>query len=167
MEQSSGPLAVEIVPGNTAISGPILPRERELSLAHAQRCSFLITGQCCGPLAVEYISKNTAISASTLPRERELSLELGQRCSFLIMEHSCGSLAVEFVPGNHCDFSAYFEKRARAESGACTEVQFPDYGTVLWFPGSRDCSKKTLQFQHLSCQEIESSVWRVRTGAAS
>jgi hypothetical protein len=49
------PLAVEMVPGNTAISAPILPRERELSLAHAQRCSFLIKEKSCGPLAVEII----------------------------------------------------------------------------------------------------------------
>jgi hypothetical protein len=51
-------MAVEIVPGkqeNTAISSPILPRERELSLVLAQRCSFLIMEQCCGPLAVEII----------------------------------------------------------------------------------------------------------------
>jgi hypothetical protein len=58
MEQCCGPLAVEIFPGkqeNTAISAPILPRERELSLAHAKRYIFLIMEQCCGPLAVEII----------------------------------------------------------------------------------------------------------------
>jgi hypothetical protein len=38
---------------STAISAPILPRERGLSLAHAQRCSLLIIEQCCGHLAVE------------------------------------------------------------------------------------------------------------------
>jgi hypothetical protein len=48
-KQCSGPLAVEIVPGNTGISAPILPTERELSLAHAQRCNFLIMEQSCGP----------------------------------------------------------------------------------------------------------------------
>jgi hypothetical protein len=56
-----GLLAVEMVPGkqeNTAISAPILPRVRELSLAHAQRCNFLILKQCCGPLAVEMIRGN-------------------------------------------------------------------------------------------------------------
>jgi hypothetical protein len=36
------------------------------------------------------------------------------------------------VPGKHCDFSTYIAKRARAQSGPCAEVQFPDYGTVLW-----------------------------------
>jgi hypothetical protein len=56
MVQSCGPRAVEIVPGkqeSTAISAPILPRERELSSTHAQRCSFLIMEQRCGPLSVE------------------------------------------------------------------------------------------------------------------
>jgi hypothetical protein len=92
MEQCSGPLAVETVPGkqeSTAISAPILPRGQELSLAHAQKCSFLVMEQCCGPLAVEIIA------------------------------------------GNHCDFSTYHTKKARAQSGACAEVQFPDYGRVL------------------------------------
>jgi hypothetical protein len=55
MEQSCGPLVVEIVPESTAISSPIFPRERELSLEHVQRCSFLIMEQRCGPLAVEMI----------------------------------------------------------------------------------------------------------------
>jgi hypothetical protein len=50
-----GPLAVEMVQGKTAISATILPREREFSLAHAQRCSFLIMEQCCGLLAVEIV----------------------------------------------------------------------------------------------------------------
>jgi hypothetical protein len=47
------------------------------------------------------------------------------------MEQSCGPLAVEKVPGNHCEFSTYLAKRARAQSGACAEVQFPDYGIEL------------------------------------
>jgi hypothetical protein len=89
MEQRCGPLTVEIVPGSTAISAPILPRERELSLAHAQKCNFLI-----------------------------------------IKQSSC-PLAVEMVPGQHCDFSTYLAKIAKAQSGACAEVQLPDYGTVL------------------------------------
>jgi hypothetical protein len=71
------------------------------------------------------------ISAPILPRERELSLEHAQRCSFLIMEQSCGPLAVEMVPEEHCDFSTYLAKREKSQSGACAEVQFPDYGTVL------------------------------------
>jgi hypothetical protein len=55
--------------------------------------------------------------------------------------------------------------RARAQSGACAEVQFPDYGTEIWSPGSRNCSRKALIFHHLSCQESENSVWRMRRGA--
>jgi hypothetical protein len=88
-----------------------------------------------------------------------------QICSFLIMEQSCSPLAVEIVPGKHCDFSTYLEKRATAPSGACAEVQFPDYGTELWSPGTRNCSRIALRFQQLSCQESESSVWRMRRGA--
>jgi hypothetical protein len=44
-----------MVPGNTVFSVLILPREREISLAHALRCSFLIMEQCCEPLDVEII----------------------------------------------------------------------------------------------------------------
>jgi hypothetical protein len=58
MEQCSGPLAVENLPGKqeiTVITAPILQRERELSLAQAHRCIVLIMEQRCGPLAVEYV----------------------------------------------------------------------------------------------------------------
>jgi hypothetical protein len=58
MEHCCGPMAVEMVPGkqeSTAISAPILPRDRELSLAHAQSCNILIMEQCCGPLEIEMI----------------------------------------------------------------------------------------------------------------
>jgi hypothetical protein len=92
------------------------------------------------------------ISAPNLPRERKLSLAHAQRCSFLIMEQCFGPLAVEIIPGKHCDFSTYLTKRARAQSGACAEVQFTDYGTVLWSPGSRNKSGNALRFQHLSYQ---------------
>jgi hypothetical protein len=74
MEQCCGLLPVEIVPGNIAISASILPRERKISLAHAQRCSFLIMEQCCDSLAVEMIPRKHYISASILPRERGLRL---------------------------------------------------------------------------------------------
>jgi hypothetical protein len=97
--------------------------------------------QCFGTLALEMFPGNqekTAISASILPREREVSLEHAQSCSFLIMDQSSGPLSVEIVPGKHCHFSTYLAKRARAMSGAWAEVQFPDYGTVLWTPGCRN-----------------------------
>jgi hypothetical protein len=119
---------------NTAISAPILPRELELSLAHVQRCSFVIMEQCSGPLAVEIVPGNqesTAISAPILPRERELSLGHAQRCSFLIMVKCCGPLTIEIIPGKHCVFSTNLAKRARAQSGAWAEVQFSDYGTEI------------------------------------
>jgi hypothetical protein len=212
MEQCCFPLAVEIVPGKHCDFRTYLERERELNLAHAHRCSFLIMEQCCGPLPVEiipgkhcnfstYLTKrvrtqsgacaevqfpdygtvlwspcsrngsrkvgNTAISAPILPRERELSLENAQRCSLMIMEQSCGPRAVDIVPGKHSDFSTYLTNRARAQSGACPEVQFSDNGTVLWSPGSRNDSRKALQFQHQSCQEGESSVWLMRRGSVS
>jgi hypothetical protein len=96
-----------------------------------------------------------------------LSLEHAQRCSFLIMEQSCGTLPVEIFPGKHCNFGSYLAKRGIAQSGACAEVQYPDYGTVLWSSGNRNCSRKALGFQHLSCLERENSVWRMRRGAVS
>jgi hypothetical protein len=51
-------MAVEMAPGNTAISALILPREGELRLEHVQRFSFLIIEQRCGPLAVEIFPGN-------------------------------------------------------------------------------------------------------------
>jgi hypothetical protein len=68
------------------------------------------------------------------------------------MDQCCVPLAVEIIPGKHCDFITYLSKRSRAQSGACAEVQFPDYGTELWSPGGINCSKKALQFQHLFCK---------------
>jgi hypothetical protein len=59
------------------------------------------------------------------------------------MEQCCGYQAEEIVLGKHCDFSTYLSQRARTQSGACAEVQFPDYGTVLWFPVSKNCFRKT------------------------
>jgi hypothetical protein len=167
IEQSSSPLAVEVFPERTAITEPILPREREFSLAHAQRCSFLIIDQSCGPLAVGIVPGSTAFSAPILPRERELSLEHAQRCNFLIIKQSCGLLAIGMFPRKHCDFITYLAKRARAHSGACAKVQFPEYLTVLWSLDSQNVSRKALRFQHLSCQESESSVWRMPRGAIS
>jgi hypothetical protein len=121
-------------------------------------------------LSVEIVpgkQENTAISAPTLPKERELSSAHAQRCIFLNMEQCCGPMTLEVIPGNHCEFSTYLAKSAIAQSGARAEVQFPDYGTELWSPGSRKCSRKALQYQHLSCQENECSVWSMRRGADS
>jgi hypothetical protein len=58
------------------------------------------------------------------------------------MEQSSIPLAAEKFPGKHCDFSNTLAKRARAKSGAFAEVQFPDYGTELLSPGSRNYSRK-------------------------
>jgi hypothetical protein len=71
MVQSCNSRAVELVPGkqeNRAISAPTLPRERELSFAHAHRCSFLIIELCCMHLAVAMIPGITVISAPILPK---------------------------------------------------------------------------------------------------
>jgi hypothetical protein len=144
-----------------------LPKVRELSLAHVQRRNFLIMEQCCGTLAVEMVPGYIAISAPTLPRGREFSLAHAPRCIFLIMEQSSGPLTVEIFPGKHCDFSFYLAKRAGAQSGASAEEHFPVYGTVLWSRGIKKKFQDTLRFQHLSCQESESSVWRMRRGAIS
>jgi hypothetical protein len=38
---------------------------------------------------------------------------------------------------------------------------------VLWSLGSRNDSRKSQNFQHLSCQQSVSSVWRMRRGAFS
>jgi hypothetical protein len=124
----------------------------------------------CGPLALEIVpgkQESTAISAPILPRERELRLALAQRCSFLIMEQCCGPLAVEMIPGKHCDFSNYLIKRARAQSGACAEVQIPVYGAEMWSPDSRNFSRKALLFQHQSCKERKCLFWRMRRVAFS
>jgi hypothetical protein len=66
-----------------------------------------------------------------LLRELEISLEHEQRCIFLIMEQGCGSLSVEIVPRKHWDFCTYFAMRARAQSGACAELNFSEYGTEM------------------------------------
>jgi hypothetical protein len=138
-----------------------------ISLEHAQRYRFLIMEQSSCPVAVEIFQERTAISAPNLPRERELNLAHEQRYSFLIMEQCTGSLAEEIFPGKHCDFSTYLPKRARAQSGACAEMQFPDYGTGLWSSVCKICSRKALRFQQKSCQESERLVWRMCRGASS
>jgi hypothetical protein len=105
--------------------------------------------QCCGPLAVEIIPGKHCVFSTYLAERARAQSDACQRCSFLIMEQSCGPLAVEIFIGKHCEFSAYLAKRATAQSGAFAEVQFPDYGTELWSPGSRNVYRKALRFQHL------------------
>jgi hypothetical protein len=72
-------MAIKMIEESTAISVPFLQREPKLSLAHAQRFSFLIMEQSCGLLSVEMVPRNTGISAPILPSERELSLAHAQR----------------------------------------------------------------------------------------
>jgi hypothetical protein len=149
------------------ISAHILPRERKLSLAHAQRCSFLIMEQRYGPLAVEMDTvKHCDFSTYLAKRARAQSGACAEVHfpDYVTVLWSAGS---RYFSRKHCDFSTYIEKRARDPSGACAEVQFPDYGKVLCSPGSRNTSRKALRSQHLSYQECESSVWRMRRGAVS
>jgi hypothetical protein len=83
------------------------------------------------------------------------------------MEQCCGTISVEIIPGKHCDFSTYLERRARAQSGTCAEVEFPNYGTDFWALVNRNFSRKALRFQHLSCQESENSLWSMPKVAVS
>jgi hypothetical protein len=71
------------------------------------------------------------------------------------------------VQGKHCDLRTNLANRARAQSGACANLQFPDYGTELWSPGSRNVSRKALRFQHLFRKVIEFSVCSMRRVAVS
>jgi hypothetical protein len=73
-----------------------LPREQELSLAHAQRCSFLIIEQCFGPLEVEIFTKNHCDFRIYLAKKARAQSGACARCSLLIIEQSCGALSVEF-----------------------------------------------------------------------
>jgi hypothetical protein len=152
---------------STAFSALILPRERELSLEHAQRCSFLIMEQSCGPLAVGIVPGNHYNFSTYLAMRAGAQSGAYAEVQFIVYGR------VLWYPGcrnnsrKHCDFSTYLTKRVTAQSGACAYVQFPDYGTVLWSPGCRNDSRKALRFQHLSCQESESAVWHMRRGVVS
>jgi hypothetical protein len=85
------------------------------------------------------------------------------------MEQCFGHLRVEIFPEKHCDFSTYLAKSARAKSGAFGEWEFEVYGQELWSQCGRMGSRETksLQLHHLSYQESESSVSRMRRGAVS
>jgi hypothetical protein len=100
-----------------------------------------------------------------LPRGRELSLEHAQRCIFLITEQCCGPQSLEIFPQKHCYFCTSLAKGARALSGACAEGQFPDYGTVLWSPGSRNGSRKSGKHSDFSTYIAKSA--RTQSGACA
>jgi hypothetical protein len=126
--------------------------------------------QSCGPLAVEFIpGKHCDFSTYLAKRART---QFGacadvQFPDYITVLWSPGSRNGSRKAGKHCDFSTYLTMRARTQFGACAEVHFPDYGTALWASGSRNDSRKTLRFQHQSCQEGESSVWRMRRSVVS
>jgi hypothetical protein len=94
--------------------------------------------QSCGPLSVEIVPGKHCDFSTYLAKTARAQVSHSHSCNFLIMEQCCGHLAVEIIPGKHYDFSTYLTKRARAQCGECAEVQFPDYGTVLWSPRSRN-----------------------------
>jgi hypothetical protein len=149
------------------ISAHTLPRERDVSLAHAQRCSFLIMEECCGPLAVKLFPRKHCDFNTYLAKRARAHTGACAEVQFPDYGTELWSPVLEIFPGRHCDFSTYLAKRAKTQSGACTELQFPDYGTELWSPGSRNCSRKALRFQHLSCQESESFFWLMHRAAIS
>jgi hypothetical protein len=64
--------------------------------------------------------------------------------------------------GKHCDLSTYLTKNARAQFVACAEVKFPDYGTVLWAPGSRKFPGKHCDFSTYFAKRA-----RARSGACA
>jgi hypothetical protein len=83
------------------------------------------------------------------------------------MDHCCGRLAVEIVPVKHCDFSTYLAKGAKAQCGACADVNLLIMEKSCGPLTVEMVSGKHCGFQHLSCQESESSVWSMRRGALS
>jgi hypothetical protein len=78
------------------------------------------------------------------------------------MEQRFGPLSVEIVLGKHFDFSTYLAKRAGAKSGACAEVQFPYYLTVLWLSGSRNVSREHCDFSTFFAKRV-----RTQSGACA
>jgi hypothetical protein len=111
-------MTVEFFSGSSAISAPTLPKERELSLAHAQRCNFLIIKQSCRPLSVENIPGEHCDFSTYLTKRASSKFGACAEGNFLIMEQCCGPLAVEMIPGKHCNFSNNLDKSSRAQSGA-------------------------------------------------
>jgi hypothetical protein len=142
MEQFSGPLAVEIIPGKHCDFSTYLAKRARAQSGACAEVQFPDFGTMLWSPGSRNYSRKALRFRNLFGQERELSLSHEKRCSFLIMEQCCGPLAVEIVPRKHCDFSNYLAKGARAQSVVCAEVQFPDNGTVLWSPGSRIGSRK-------------------------
>jgi hypothetical protein len=131
------------------IVAPTLPRQRELSLEHAQRCIFLFVEQCSGLLAVEIIPrKHLDFSTYLAKRARAQSVSCAevQFPDYETKLWSPDNRNFSRKAGKHCDFIIFLTKRARSLFGACAEVKFPVYVTVLWAPDSRNCSRKALRF---------------------
>jgi hypothetical protein len=116
-----------MVLGNTAISEPTLPIEREVSLEHAQRCSFLIMEKRCGPLTVEKIPGKPCDFCTNLTKRAKAKSGACAEVQFPYFGTGSCPLAVEMFPVRHLLFRTYLSKTARAQSGACAEVKFPVY----------------------------------------
>jgi hypothetical protein len=149
------------------MSAPILSREREISLEHEQRCSFLIMEQSCGPHSVElFPGKHCDFSTYLAQRGRAQS---GKCADVLFPDYGTVLWAQgsRIYSREELRLQNLFSKECESTVGACAEVQFPDNGTEIWSRLSRNVSRKALRFQHLICQGSESSVWRMRRGAFS
>jgi hypothetical protein len=123
--------------------------------------------QLCGPVAVEIFPGKHCEITTYLAKGTRAQSGAGAEKKFPDYGTELWPIPVEMIPGQQYDFSTYLGKRARAQPGACAEVQFPNYGKKLWALGYRNYSRRALRFQHLSCQERESSVWSMRRGAVS
>jgi hypothetical protein len=86
---------------NTAISAPILPRGRELSLEHAQMCSFLIMVQSSGPGAVEIVPGNHCDFSTYLAKRKRAQSGACAEVNFSDYCTELWTLAVEMIPGKH------------------------------------------------------------------
>jgi hypothetical protein len=167
MEQCFVPLSVEIIPRNHGDFNTYLTKSARAYSGACVEVQFPDYGTVPWFPGSRIGSKKNRDFSTYLDKEREFSLAHVQRCTFLIMEQSFVRLAVEMVPGKHGDIRTYLAKRARTLPGACEEVQFPDYGTVLWSLGSRNSSRKAVRFQNLSFQVTESSVSSMCRGVVS
>jgi hypothetical protein len=113
------------------ISANILPRERELSLEHAQRRSFLIMEQSCGPLAVEIVPGNHCDFSTYLAKRARVPSGVCAEFHFPDYGTVLWSFGSTNCSRKHSPFSTCLAKSASVQFGVCAEVQFPDYGTEL------------------------------------
>jgi hypothetical protein len=169
MEQCFGPLAVELFQGKHCDSSTYLAKRARAQSGACAEVHFPDYGTVLWSPGSRNGSRKAGKHcdySTYFTKRARAQFGAGQSCSFLFIEQCFGPVAVKIIPGNTA-ISTPILPRERAQSDACAEVQFPVYGTVLWSPVSRNISRKALRFQHLSCQECESSVWRMRRSTVS